>query len=303
MKYYLGIDTSNYTTSAAICGEDGEVEVNSKRLLPVPRGGRGLRQSDAVFEHTRSISDIVAKIGKRDIAAVGYSAYPRDAIGSYMPCFLVGKAIAQSVASLLAVPCAAFSHQRGHIRAALYSCKREDLIGGEYLAFHVSGGTTELLHVKSGNIALVGETLDISAGQAIDRVGVMLGLDFPCGAALEKLAENAKDVPKTKVCVADGKSNLSGIENQAAKMHRDGKLPEDIAAYTLNFVRDTIIKTVTQTLEKTGELPVIFAGGVMSNKLIREAISKSCDAYFAEPQYSADNACGTALLTFDKYGK
>lgn len=303
MKYFLGIDTSNYTTSAAICGEDGRIEVNSKRLLPVKHGEKGLRQSDAVFEHTRSIPDIIKAIGKREIAAVGYSAYPRDAEGSYMPCFLVGKAMAESVASLLGVPCGAFSHQRGHIRAALYSCGREDLIGSEYLAFHVSGGTTELLHVKAGEITLVGETLDISAGQAIDRVGVMLGLDFPCGVALEKLAELAKDVPKPKVCVSDGKSNLSGVENQAAKMLRDCKAPEDIAAYTLYFVRDTIIKTVTQTLEKTGKLPVIFAGGVMSNKLIREAIAKSCDAYFADPQFSADNACGTALLTFDKYGK
>ena len=165
MKYFLGIDTSNYTTSCAVTDENGRVVVNSKRLLPVAKGEKGLRQSDAVFNHIKALPEVVGAVGQREIACVGYSAYPRDTEGSYMPCFLVGKALAESAASLFGVDCFKFSHQRGHIRAALYSAGKEDLIGKEYLAFHVSGGTTELLHCKNHEIVPVGRSLDISAGR------------------------------------------------------------------------------------------------------------------------------------------
>ena len=303
MKYFLGIDTSNYTTSCAVTDENGRVVVNSKRLLPVAKGEKGLRQSDAVFNHIKALPEVVGAVGQREIACVGYSAYPRDTEGSYMPCFLVGKALAESAASLFGVDCFKFSHQRGHIRAALYSAGKEDLIGKEYLAFHVSGGTTELLHCKNHEIVPVGRSLDISAGQAIDRVGVMLGLDFPCGKYLEERALKAEKAPRVKICVRNGESNLSGIENLAAKMLKDGVAPEIIALYTLNFVKETVIKTVKDAFEKTGEIPVIFAGGVMSNRLIRKDIANCCEAYFSEPEFSSDNAAGVSLLAYDKYGR
>ena len=195
MGLYLGIDTSNYTTSVALYDEAaGTVEMH-KKLLPVKERECGLRQSDAVFLHVKQLGGLMADLmggSGRKIAAVGYSAFPRRAEGSYMPCFLVGDMVSQAVSSVLGVPRYPFSHQEGHIAAALYSSGCLDWLSGEFYAFHVSGGTTEALLVHADGpdirVRVVGKTLDLNAGQAVDRVGVMLGCSFPCGIELERLA-------------------------------------------------------------------------------------------------------------------
>ena len=163
-------------------------------MLPELEGGRGLRQSDALFSHIVNLPEVAEKLGKRNPAAIGCSYAPRDVPGSYMPCFLAGVAAASTLANLLGVPLYKFSHQAGHIMAALYGCGKTELWHErrKFLAFHVSGGTTELLHVDGRSITKLGGTLDISAGMAVDRIGVRLGLKFPCGPELERLAEGAE---------------------------------------------------------------------------------------------------------------
>ncbi|MBQ3183459.1 MAG: peptidase M22 [Clostridia bacterium] len=299
MSYILGIDTSNYTTSMALCSSDGRIISNQKMLLPVKEGERGLRQSDAVFAHTVNLPKVAEMLGKADICAVGYSAFPRDNEGSYMPCFLCGKAYAESLSALLDIPCVAFSHQRGHIRAALYSSEAEHLLGSEYLAFHLSGGTTEVLHVKNGGIELIGGTNDLTAGQAIDRIGVMMGLAFPCGAELEKLAELGS-ANKCKISVKGYECNMSGLENLASRMYKDGASKEDVAAFTMDFVLRTLDKMTENLLCDYPGLPLVYSGGVMSNKRIKNYFKEKYGAYFAEPAFSSDNAAGTALLAYDK---
>jgi len=296
VSFFLGIDTSNYTTSAAV-SENGKIIKNEKIPLPVKDGDRGLRQSDAVFSHIKNLPALMEKIGHYDFSAVGYSAFPRDAIGSYMPCFEVGAATAISVASICGLPLFKFSHQRGHIMAALYSAGCVDLYEKEFLAFHVSGGTTELLHIKDKTISLIGQTLDLNAGQLVDRVGVLLGMHFPCGAELEKLALSYEGKPvKPKICVKNLDCNLSGAENKASAMISEGKKSE-AALYTLEYIKYTLAAMTENALKIYGYLPVLFAGGVMSNSIIRNYICDKFDAYFAEPRFSCDNAAGTALLT------
>ena len=301
MKYILGVDTSNYTTSLALCGEDGRIYANCKQLLPVKQGEKGLRQSDALFAHTVNLPLVSKMLGNAEISAIGYSAYPRDTEGSYMPCFLCGKAYAESLSSLLNIPCAAFSHQRGHIRAALYSAEAQELIGTEYLAFHLSGGTTEILRVNKGEISIVGMTKDLTAGQAIDRVGVMLGLGFPCGKALEELAGKGNAPKKCRVCVNGFECNLSGLENMARRMYDNNASKEDIAAFTIEFVLQTLDKMTENLLTVYPGLPLVYSGGVMSNKKIRAYFEDKYGAYFAQPEFSSDNAAGAALLAYDKF--
>ena len=184
---YIGFDTSNYTTSAALFDGDAQVMTSERRLLPVKAGQLGLRQSDAVFHHTAALPEIFGMLPEmQNVAAVGVSARPRDAEGSYMPCFLAGVSAASCAAKSLNVPLYAFSHQAGHIAAALWSAGRDDLFQQEFLAFHVSGGTTELVHVfpddeKILRTELLLSSLDLKAGQAVDRIGVMLGFPFPAG--------------------------------------------------------------------------------------------------------------------------
>lgn len=299
---FLGVDTSNYTTSLAAASDGGDIIFNEKIPLQVEAGERGLRQSDAVFSHIKNLPLLFAKLGERkDIAAIGYSAFPRDAEGSYMPCFEAGSSAARSAAALLGVRAYPFSHQAGHIKAALYSSGAEGKIGGAFLAFHVSGGTTELLYIDGGKITLAGGTLDLNAGQAVDRVGVMLGLKFPCGEALSALAEGAQGSypkEKLKICVKNLDCCLSGLENRAAELIKEGYPAAETARYTLDFIKLTVEAMTLNAKKKFGELPVLYAGGVMSSKIIRDYIKlkSGFGAYFAAPAFSCDNAAGTALL-------
>lgn len=196
-----------------------------KMLLPVKSGERGLRQSDAVFHHTQQLWQVVSAVidecGKPDFIGASYA--PRDAEGSYMPCFTVGLNTAKCLSSALGVPLYKFSHQAGHVAAAVYSSGHIELFDREFIAFHVSGGTTEALLVRPDeekllNIDIIGRTLDLNAGQAVDRVGVAMGLKFPAGAELEKLALKSQKVFKPKPCVKDTDCCLSGIENKCLDM-------------------------------------------------------------------------------------
>ena len=307
--YFLGIDTSNYTTSAAIYDSENKVVVHKKMLLPVKQGECGLRQSDAVFHHVQQLPKVIDELFSDfhgDITAVGVSAKPRDVEGSYMPCFTVGQGTAKILSQVLNLPLYEFSHQNGHIAAALYSSKHTELVGKKFLAFHVSGGTTESVIVKPHDenifqVELVGKTLDLNAGQLIDRIGVMLGLGFPCGRELEKLALKSSANIKAKVTLKDTDCCLSGIENICRKAFSEGTSREDVSLMCLKYVEKAVSGMCERILSKYGEMPVIFAGGVMSDKIIRDSLSAKFNAYFAEPEFSADNAGGTAFLTYLKH--
>lgn len=297
----LGIDTSNYTTSIAVVDENG---YNHKRqILNVEQGERGLRQSDALFLHTKNLPVLFDELDIDKIDAVAYSKRPRDVDGSYMPCFLAGECVARSIASTLSIPVFSFSHQAGHIEAAIRTCGHD--LGEEFLAFHLSGGTTELLHCIMDKelgyiINIVGKTLDISAGQLIDRIGVLMGLKFPCGGELEKLANGTPRAKGISVSVKNGCCNMSGAENKIADMLRTTS-KEEVAKYTLAFVAKNISKMVEYGRSIYPNLPILFAGGVMRNQYIREELNKEFDnVYFAKTELSSDNAVGTAYLGLRK---
>lgn len=304
---YVGIDTSNYTTSVAVATEAGKVIANLKIPLAVKEGGRGLRQSDAVFAHVKNLPQLMPQLREilRDYEpqAVGVSVRPRDAADSYMPCFLTGEVAAESFAAGLDLPVYRFSHQSGHLMAALYSSGATELLQGKpFGAFHVSGGTTEMLLVHPNGedfrVELLGGSADLHAGQAVDRIGVALGLSFPCGPALEKLAlTNEKKIPKPRICVREGECHLSGLENLALGLYRETGDAALCAAYTLQFIGDTLKKMSLWLRECHGALPILFSGGVMSNRIIAGELAKALgNVYFAEPAFSADNAAGIALL-------
>ena len=296
---FLGIDTSNYTSSLALV-RDGQVEKNLKLPLTVEKGERGLRQSEAVFAHIKNLPLLFETLGSYTPSAVGVSTKPRDVEGSYMPCFLAGYMAARAIAESFGVKCYAFSHQAGHVMAALYSCGRVDLISKRFLAFHVSGGTTELLLCENMKIKKVGGTLDISAGQLIDRVGVRLGFDFPSGKAMEKIS-----LPLDKVDCASyvrgTECNLSGLENKALERISKGEDAPHVCAFVIKSVLRTIDKLTSNAILEYGELPLLYAGGVMSNTLIKNKIQEKYNAYFASPDYSTDNAAGVALLAYNKF--
>ena len=307
---FLGIDTSNYTTSVAVIAEDGAELANIKYPLPVKEGERGLRQSDALFSHTVALPKAIERarevVESRRILAVGVSARPRNVEGSYMPCFLAGVSAATALSMGADVPLYQFSHQCGHIMAALYSSESEFLLSSPFYGAHVSGGTTELLRVEAEGAGFratcIGGTKDLNAGQLIDRVGVAMGLSFPCGPAMEKLALACKEkIPKRAPRLEGTYVNFSGAENLSLSLYEKTKNKELTAAFLLSHIGEGLSRATRACMEAYGEAPIVFAGGVMSNSILKERLGREFRAFFADPPHSADNAVGIAVLARKKH--
>lgn len=309
---YLGIDTSNYTTSVALYYPEENRIVHRKKLLPVKEGEKGLRQSDAVFHHTVQLHEITEELFSKvspSIDGLCASAFPRMAEGSYMPCFLVGLNTAKILATVLKKEVKITSHQNGHIVAALYSADKLDLLKERFIAFHVSGGTTEALLVEPDEAevikcTLVASSLDLKAGQAIDRAGVMMGLRFPSGAEMDLLSQKSeRSFGKIKVFSKGADVSLSGLENKCRKMLSDGESKEDISRFCFQYICSALETMTDRIIEEYGNLPLLYSGGVMSNSIIRERLTKKYNGIFASPEFSADNAAGVAILACFKENK
>ncbi len=306
----LGIDTSNYTTSAAYWQPSHSQMDTASKLLPVPKGNMGLRQSEAVFHHTQALDQMIASVcEKNDLpTAIGVSVTPRTARGSYMPCFTVGKMTAHAIGNALHIPVMECSHQEGHIAAAAYGAGRTDLLTKQFIAFHVSGGTTEAVLVKPKDnygfeVELIATSLDLKAGQAVDRVGGMLDLAFPAGKALDALAVKGNLPRKPKATMKGADCSLSGIENQCRQLLDKGTPHEDVARYCIESVGAAIAAMTEALLMQYGDLPLLYAGGVMSNSILQKQLSERFGGCFAPPEFSSDNAAGVAYLAALRVGE
>ena len=294
----LGIDTSNYTTSVAVY--DGNGYDMTRKILDVKVGMRGIRQSDGVFIHNRELPQMLEeKIKGLKIDCIGVSTAPRNIKGSYMPVFTVGHGYAKALAAACNINLYEFSHQDGHIMAGMYSAGA-NLLTSPFLSVHISGGTTEILKSEYNGSGftneIVGGTLDISAGQLIDRVGVDMGLKFPCGKELEKLALETEETIKLPFSIKDSYMNLSGVETKLTRIIQ-GPDPA-IARSVLVYINDVLIKTIDNALKKTNTDKILIVGGVASNSIIRQGITDiyGDNVVFAEKELSSDNAVGVAVL-------
>jgi len=299
----IGFDTSNYTTS--IASFDGVSGVNCSKLLPVKAGELGLRQSDAVFHHTKSLPELSGRLFSNleigSIAAVSVSTRPRAVEGSYMPCFMVGYSHAKLLAEALHVPLVECSHQQGHVAASLWSAGRLDLMDTPHLAWHLSGGTTELLLVepegRNVKCTRIGGTTDISAGQLIDRTGQLLGLPFPAGKHVDAISREAVHKDLFKVKCPEMEFSLSGVQNKVNAYFEKSQNPAETAGYALRCVCHAVFAATKNAMTAYPGLPVVFSGGVASNAMLREKLAP-LDPVFAKPEFSTDNAMGVAVLAY-----
>ena len=311
MRAVLGVDTSCYTTSAALVTLDGQLLAAHRRLLVVGEGERGLQQSQGLFQHVRNlpqmIEDVMADAPQAELCAVCASTRPRPAEESYMPVFRAGESQARAAAALLRAPFYPVSHQEGHIRAALVDSGVD--AAQPFLALHLSGGTTELLACRSGRLTLLGGSLDLHAGQLIDRTGVRMGLPFPAGPELERLAMRGTAQGRIGVSMKGLSCNMAGAENKAARWLESGELPEeDVACEVFDFLSRSIERMLEAACGQTGMRQALLAGGVASSSLFRQMLlrrAKSrrlpCRLHFARPELSGDNAVGVALLGAEAY--
>ena len=310
MRAVLGIDTSCYTTSAALVSVSGRLIASSRRLLTVEAGERGLMQSEGLFQHVKNLPDMIAdvmlKAPQAEIAAVCASTRPRPAQDSYMPVFRAGESQARAAAALLRVPFSPVSHQDGHVRAAMGDSNID--AKQPFLALHLSGGTTEILLSDQGNLTLLGGSLDLHAGQLVDRTGVRMQLPVPAGPSLEKLAmagaEKGNIRGQIGVSIKGVNCCMAGAENKIMRWMEEGEMTnEEIAAEVFDFLARTIERQIEAACEETGCRQALLAGGVASSTLLKSMLEKrakkrrlNCRLCFARPELSGDNAVGVALL-------
>ncbi len=307
----IGLDTSCYTTSCAAVTVGGEVVASCRKLLPVAAGERGLRQSDAVYAHVRQLPEVMNRLGPAirgaKVAAVCASRTPRDDPDSYMPVFQVGDAQAQAIAAVLGVPCFSSTHQRGHIAAAALGSGLEE---GDFLAVHLSGGTTEILSMRGDALTLLGGSADLHAGQLVDRAGVAMGLPFPAGPYLEELARRGRASARLPVSMEKQRLlvHVSGAESQVQRWIAGKTMPnEDIALEIYDFLARTVCRLITAASARTGIRQALVAGGVVSSALLRDMLRSrvrraepELRVCFGNPEYSGDNAVGAALIGAEK---
>lgn len=299
----IAFDTSNYTTSIAFF--DGIHGMNCSKILPVREGGLGLRQSDAVFQHIKSLPELSGRLFSdmdiNSVTAIGASTRPRALDGSYMPCFMVGYTHAKLLSDALGVPLVECSHQQGHVAASVWSAGKPELLDQCHLAWHLSGGTTELLlvtpHGKSVDCQRIGGTTDISAGQLIDRTGQLLQLPFPSGKHLDSMSEDAINQDVFRVKCPELEFSLSGVQNKVQQYYEACQSKSETAAYALRCISHAVFCATENAQKKYPGIPVVLSGGVASNSMLRKDLSV-LDPVLCQPQYATDNAMGVAVLTY-----
>lgn len=302
----IGIDTSCYTTSAAMISDNGTLIDHRRLMLRVKPGDRGLRQSEAVFQHLQNLPKLLEDWKETaPIKAVAVSTRPRPVAGSYLPVFKVGASLGETFARLLGVPFIETSHQEGHLRAGLYN---QSLPQGPFLAWHLSGGTTDLLLAEAfpGGFKIneVGGSSDLHVGQFVDRIGVALGAGFPAGAYLEELARQSDSEESLPVVAKNLTISFSGPDSAGKRLVDSGINPPDLAKMVFNCISRALIKVTLEAVERFKVKVVLLAGGVASNGLIRdsllkETVSEDIELVFADRELSSDNAVGVGLIGSD----
>ena len=307
----LGIDTSNYTTSLALMDLKGNLVSEARRLLPVQEGSLGLRQSDALFQHVKNLPELcralLEAVGEYRLVGVSGAIKPRPLEESYMPVFLAASSYGETISQIMQVPFFPYSHQEGHIEAGLWSAKIQ--FEQSFLAFHLSGGTTELLLVrpeKEGyHIDIIGGSSDISAGQMIDRVGVRLGLPFPAGPHLEALANKWKGGNSEVPMSIKGTSiSFSGPETFFQRLIVKGTPPEEIAYLVLQCIGKSLAACIKNAGKQQKQENILLVGGVASNQIIKHILENKLEKAqrlcFGEAKYCSDNAVGISALGVKK---
>lgn len=311
----LAFDTSCYTSSVALMSDDGILLSDKRRVLDVPPKQRGLLQSEALFQHIHNVPVFLEELAKEqdfsEITAIGCSVKPRPVDDSYMPVFLGGEKIGRSVSAALGVPFMENSHQEGHMMAGWYSLGMMEQIPERFLLCHFSGGTSEILLAEKErrgcfHLSLKAFGNDLHAGQFVDRIGVLMGLPFPCGKHLEKLGQNHEgEIPSVKIWVKDGEFSFSGQETAIRRMAEKGVPAETVARTVEHTIARTMVKVFEGLFEETGVRTVLLAGGVMCNGYIKAYLKEHLpkgELYFADPRYASDNAVGVAALTLQRIG-
>lgn len=286
----LGIESSCDETAASVAEitESGEKKILSNAVasqIAIHRLYGGVVPEIAGRAHSEAICPIVteaiekAGVTLKDIDVIGVTSNP-GLIGA----LLVGVSFAKSLAFSLGKPLVSVNHIKGHI-AANYFCYPE--LKPPFLALVVSGGHTSIIDVKSHtDFKTIGRTRDDAAGEAFDKIGRVMGLSYPCGAEMDKLASlgNAKAFTLPSAAIHDDTLDFSfsglktAVLNSLNSMAQKGEeyKKEDVAAAFTEVFTSSISKKLDAAIKKTGHKTLVVAGGVSANSHLRNALTELC---------------------------
>lgn len=312
----LGIETSCDETGVAIFDEEKGLIANQLySQIEIHADYGGVVPELASRDHIRKTLPLIdaalkeANLTAKDIDGIAYTAGP-GLIGA----LLVGATIARSLAYAWQVPALGVHHMEGHLLAPMLEDNPPPF---PFVALLISGGHTQLVKVDGvGQYELLGESIDDAAGEAFDKTGKLLGLDYPAGVAVSKLAEqgtpNRFIFPRPMTDRPGLDFSFSGLKTFAANtinanLNAEGKLDEqtrcDIAHAFQQAVVDTIIIKCKRALQQTGYKRLVMAGGVSANKQLRADLAEMMknlkgEVFYPRPQFCTDNGAMIAYTGF-----
>ncbi|WP_448916939.1 tRNA (adenosine(37)-N6)-threonylcarbamoyltransferase complex transferase subunit TsaD [Haemophilus sputorum] len=312
----LGIETSCDETGVAIFDEEKGLIANQLySQIEMHADYGGVVPELASRDHIRKTLPLIdaalkeANLTAKDIDGIAYTAGP-GLVGA----LLVGATIARSLAYAWQVPALGVHHMEGHLLAPMLEDNPPPF---PFVALLISGGHTQLVKVDGvGQYELLGESIDDAAGEAFDKTGKLLGLDYPAGVAVSKLAEqgtpNRFIFPRPMTDRPGLDFSFSGLKTFAANtinanLNAEGKLDEqtrcDIAHAFQQAVVDTIIIKCKRALQQTGYKRLVMAGGVSANKQLRADLAEMMknlkgEVFYPRPQFCTDNGAMIAYTGF-----
>ena len=302
----LGIETSCDETGVAVydrqAGRLLAHAVHSQVALHDAYGG--VVPELASRDHIRRLVPLTRQVLKEanktpvQLAGVGYTEGPGLA-----GALLVGASFAHALALSLGIPAIGIHHLEGHLLSALLSARPPQF---PFVALLVSGGHTQLMRVEGvGRYALLGETQDDAAGEAFDKTAKLLGLGYPGGPALSKLAElgvpGRHRLPRPMIASADLDFSFSGLKTAVRTiLKNENPNPADLARAFVEAVVEVLIAKCVRALDASGLDRLVVAGGVGANQQLRatldaEAARRRFEVYYPEPELCTDNG---AMIAF-----
>lgn len=307
----LGIETSCDETGIALyeagaAGSAGTLlthAVHSQIAMHEAYGGvvPELASRDHIRRLVPLSRQVLERAGRKleDIGAIAYTEGPGLA-----GALLAGAAFAHGLAQALAVPALGIHHLEGHLLSPLLSPRAPQF---PFVALLVSGGHTQLMRVQQvGRYELLGETQDDAAGEAFDKTAQLLGLGYPGGPALSKLAESGKPnryrLPRPMINSGDLEFSFSGLKTAVLTLVKKEIQPamKDLAREFVDAVVEVLVAKCSLAMEKTGLTQLVIAGGVGANKQLRAALDAKAagagfDVFYPEPELCTDNG---AMIAF-----
>ena len=304
----LGIETSCDETGVAIYDSEkgllghklySQIKLHAKYGGVVPE----LASRDHINYIIPLIHDLLrdCKINIQNIEAIAYTSGP-----GLSGALLVGSSVAESLACALGIRSIPIHHLEGHLLAPMLEDRKPKF---PFIALLVSGGHSQLIHVKElGSYKIIGDTLDDAAGEAFDKTAQLLGLGYPGGAALSKLAEKGLkhfELPRPLLHSNGLDFSFSGLKTAVLYLVRKQKkltkeIKADIAYAFEDSITDVLVKKTIQALKQEGLKRVIISGGVGANKTLRNKIIAECNQnefeyFFPDLTFCTDNGAMIAL--------